>query len=58
MNSSDRPKMLRWMCDECRGNCVNAPEGTIPEGWEVDDEDDLETCTAICDECIEKGYSV
>ena len=55
---TEKIQMLRWMCDECGGNCVNAPAGTIPEGWEVDDEDDLETCQAICPECIEKGHSV
>lgn len=50
-------KMLRWMCDECGGNCTNAPAGIIPEGWDVDDVDDLETCRAVCPECVKKGLS-
>lgn len=47
--------LLRWACDSCGGNETNAPAGIIPEGWEVDDEDDLETCRAICSSCAADG---
>ena len=57
MDSPDRPQMLRWVCEECGGNAVNTPVGTIPEGWEIDDEEDLGGCRAICAECVEDGYS-
>jgi len=51
----ERVKMLRWQCDECGGSETNALPGVIPEGWDVDDEDDLETCRAVCPQCVAQG---
>jgi len=54
----DQPKTLRWYCDVCEGNEDNVLPGVIPEGWEVDDELNLETCFAVCPECVENGEGV
>lgn len=54
---TETPRLWRWACDACGGNTVNAQPGVIPEGWEVDDEDDLDTCRAVCPECVDEGES-
>ena len=55
--TDEEVKMLRWRCDECGGSETDASAGVIPEGWDVDDVDDLETCCAVCPECVTKGLS-
>lgn len=43
-----------WICDECGYKEIDRA-GTRPEGWDVDDEDDLLNCRVVCPECVEHG---
>ena len=46
-----------WTCEECAERVIHA-SGKVPPGWEVTDdgEEDLDTCDAICPECVGEGY--
>ena len=42
-----------WQCTAC-GEKEIAPEGVIPVGWEVDNEEDLENTPAVCEDCADE----
>ena len=43
-----------WQCDEC-GDKEICKAGKQPEGWDVEDESDLENTRAVCFDCVEAG---
>ena len=42
-----------WQCTAC-GEKEIAPEGVIPVGWEVDNEENLENTPAVCEDCADE----
>lgn len=43
-----------WECSnpECKNKAV-AREGQAPPHWELDEEEDIETCKALCLDCVD-----
>lgn len=46
-----QPQWL-WQCDSCGSTSIEQA-GTVPKGWEVEDEADLLNTASTCSECLD-----